>query len=172
MERVDQIRKRRNMEQRVEREMIQKKLEWDRKKRRQGYKSESRDKKKKAHEKDPSGQEGGEAEEEAIRKALARGKSGAWAAAIEVFVQDAQLVATAESELQEELEKQHRGVSGTEQAQRRTNSEDGRRTKRARSPEPSHSGRYRPRSPEPRRPRVEQDRRSNRSRSSHGGNGK
>lgn len=168
MERVNQIRKRRNLEQKAEREMAQKKLEWDRKKRRQGYKSESRDKTKKAQAQDPSGQEGGEGEEEAIRKALAKGKSGAWAAAIEVFVRDAQLKVQAESELQEEREKQRRGESGTDQAQRRTYSEDGRRTKRARSPERSHSSRYRSRSPEHRRPRVEQDRRSNQDRPSHG----
>ncbi|KFH68206.1 hypothetical protein MVEG_05025 [Podila verticillata NRRL 6337] len=172
MERVNQIRKRRNLEQRVEREMAKKKLEWDRKKRRQGYKSESRDKKKNAHAQDPSGQEGGEGEEEAIRKALAKGKSGAWAAAIEVFVRDAQLEVTAESELQEELEEQRRGESEADQAQRRTYSEDGRRTKRARSPERSHSSRYRSRSPESHRPRVQQDRRSNEGRPLHGRSGK
>ncbi|KAG0333966.1 hypothetical protein BG000_008751 [Podila horticola] len=110
MERVDQIRKRLNMENKAEREMAQKKLEWDRKKRRQGFKSESaRADKKKGHAADPSGQAGGsegeEEESEAIRRALVRGKSGTWAAAIEVFLRDAQLVATAESELQKDFEK-------------------------------------------------------------------
>ncbi|KAG0092624.1 hypothetical protein BGZ93_001580 [Podila epicladia] len=112
MERVDQIRKRFIMEKRAEREVAQKKLERDRKKRRQGYKSESvRADKKNKHAGDLSAQameEKGEDEEsEAIRKALAKGRSRAWAAAIEVFSQDAQLVATAESELQEVFEKSH-----------------------------------------------------------------
>ncbi|KAG0352189.1 hypothetical protein BG005_008359 [Podila minutissima] len=111
MERVVQIRKRRKMEKRVEHEIAQKKLERDRKKRRQGYKSESaRADKKKKHANDLSAQAMGEKEDEeseAIRKALAKGKSRAWAAAIEVFSRDAQLVVTAESELQEEFENGH-----------------------------------------------------------------
>ncbi|KAG0036424.1 hypothetical protein BGZ82_004228 [Podila clonocystis] len=115
MERVDQIRKRRDLENKAEREIAQKKLEWDLKKRRQGYKSESaRADKKKRYASDTAGQaiEGRREEEEseAIRKALAKGKSGAWAAAIEVFMRDAQLVATAESELQEEFEKRRPGI--------------------------------------------------------------
>ncbi|KAF9299780.1 hypothetical protein BGZ74_008663 [Mortierella antarctica] len=110
MERVVQIRKRRKMEKRAEHEIAQKKLERDRKKRRQGYKSESaRADKKKKHASDLSAQAMGEKDEEseAIRKALAKGKSRAWAAAIEVFSRDAQLVVTAESELQEEFENGH-----------------------------------------------------------------
>ncbi|KAG0021059.1 hypothetical protein BGZ81_009109 [Podila clonocystis] len=115
MERVDQIRKRHDLEKKAEREIAQKKLQWDLKKRRQGYKSESaRANKKKRYASDAAGQaiegRGKEEESEAIRKALAKGKSGAWAAAIEVFMRDAQLVATAESELQEEFEKHRRGI--------------------------------------------------------------
>lgn len=162
MERVVQIRKRRKMEKRVEHEIAQKKLERDRKKRRQGYKSESaRADKKKKHANDLSAQAMGEKEDEeseAIRKALAKGKSRAWAAAIEVFSRDAQLVVTAESELQEEFENGHGGKNEADnqgQRQSRANPEDGRRAKRTRSPESSHSKRHRSMSPEPCRPLVE-----------------
>lgn len=174
MERVDQIRKRLNMENKAEREMAQKKFEWERKKRRQGFKSESaRADKKKGHAADPSGQAGGregeEEESEAIRRALVSGKSGAWAAAIEVFLRDAQLVATAESELQKDFEKRRWDNSGADnqiQWQSRAISEDGRWAKRTRSPEPSHPIRHQSRSPEPRGPHVEH--RRYRSRPSYG----